>query len=83
MNRTRLAYLRGELEAEQISYGELAEIESAFSCIDPATLPEPAENASARDMLDELEARLPQHEEMRLRGECHGCRNLPTEGGDE
>lgn len=57
MDTTRIEYLRGELEAERISYGELLEIQSAFETIDHATLPEPAENATAADMLDEIEAR--------------------------
>lgn len=57
MNRLRIAQLRRELDAERISYGELAEIDEAFEQIDPETLPEPAENAMAGDKLDELEAR--------------------------
>lgn len=57
MTRTRIAELRAELEAERISYGELAEIESAFEEIPDAELPEPRENAMASDMLDELESR--------------------------
>ena len=32
----RLEYLRGEIEAERISYGELAELESLARFIDPA-----------------------------------------------
>jgi hypothetical protein len=57
MDVSRVRQLRSELEAERISYGELAEIESAFAEIDPAELGESAANASAGDMLDELEAR--------------------------
>jgi len=56
VNRARLAYLRGELEAEQISMGELAEIESAFENVPDALLRDRRENATASDMLDELEA---------------------------
>ena len=32
----RLAYLRGEIEAERISYGEIAELQSLAEFIDPA-----------------------------------------------
>lgn len=56
--RLRVAQLRRMVEAESISYGEMAEIDSMFEEIDPATLPEPAENAMALDRLDEIEARL-------------------------
>ena len=59
MELSRIRELRTELNAERISYGELAEIEEAFATIDPSTLPEPAENAMAGDMLDELESRAP------------------------
>lgn len=58
MDLSRIRELRAELEAERLSYGELLEIDEAFEEIDPATLPEPAENAMAGDKLDELEARL-------------------------
>jgi hypothetical protein len=34
--RERLEYLRGELRAERISYGELAELESLVPHIDPS-----------------------------------------------
>ena len=57
MNLERITYLRGELEAERISRGELAEIEAAFDLLDPATLRDLPENAMASDMLDELEVR--------------------------
>ena len=33
--KDRLKYLRGELEAERISYGELAELQSLAEHIDP------------------------------------------------
>jgi hypothetical protein len=58
MDAARIAELRVELEAERISIGELIEIQGEFEKIDPATLPEPAENAMTSDMLDEIEARL-------------------------
>ena len=58
MDAARIAELRAELEAERISMGELIEIQGEFEKIDPTTLPEPAENAMASDMLDEIEARL-------------------------
>jgi len=34
--KQRLEYLRGELRAEQISYGELFELESLAAYIDPS-----------------------------------------------
>jgi len=33
--KERLEYLRGELQAERISYGEIAELQSLASCIEP------------------------------------------------
>ncbi len=33
---SRLEYLRGEIEAERISYGEIAELQSLASYIDPS-----------------------------------------------
>jgi len=58
MDLQRIKELRAALEAEEISYGELMEIDEAFETeIDPATLHEPAENAMAGDRLDELEAK--------------------------
>ncbi|HUG50145.1 MAG TPA: hypothetical protein VLZ78_04025 [Terrimesophilobacter sp.] len=53
---SRIKFLRGELEAEQISMGELAEIESAFEDVPDSFLSDVRENATASDMLDELEA---------------------------
>ncbi len=58
MNRARIQELRAELDAERISYGELAEIASAFDEIDPATLSGEPEDATAVDMLNELEDRI-------------------------
>lgn len=57
MDKQRIKELREALR-EGISYGELAEIESAFDEIPDEYLPEPRENALAEDMLNELEARL-------------------------
>ena len=58
MKLSRIRELRVEVEAERISYGELYEIQSAFEELDPATLRDRPENATASDMLDELEAAL-------------------------
>ena len=58
MNLSRIQYLRGELEAEEISLDELLEIEAAFATIPDDELPEPRENAMASDMLNELENRI-------------------------
>lgn len=57
MNKTkaRIDYLRTELENESISLLELLEIQEAFELLDTATLREEPENASAEDMLDEVE----------------------------
>jgi len=54
MTTARINELRKELEAERISYGELAEIEAAFAEIPDSSLSEARENATAADMLDEL-----------------------------
>ena len=34
--KSRLEYLRGEIEAERISYGEIAELQSLAEYIDPS-----------------------------------------------
>ncbi len=59
MNRQRIAELRALVEAEEMSWGDVADLQGEFEKIDPATLPEPAENAGWSDMLDEIENRLP------------------------
>lgn len=56
MNLSRINELRTELTHERISTSELIEIESAFEELDPATLSDLPENATASDMLDELES---------------------------
>lgn len=58
MDLSRILYLRGELEAEEISYGELCEIEDAFKKIPDSELRDDRESAMAADMLEELEARV-------------------------
>lgn len=58
MDISRIKYLRGELESEQISYSELSEIETAFAEIPDGELRDVRENAMAGDMLDELESRV-------------------------
>jgi hypothetical protein len=59
MDRKRIAELRALVEAEEMSWGDVADLQGEFEKIDPATLPEPAENAGWGDMLDEIENRLP------------------------
>ena len=54
MNMQRIAELRTALEDENISYAELAEIESAFIELPDEVLRDSRENATAGDMLDEL-----------------------------
>lgn len=53
--RDRLEYLRAELDAERIDLSELSEIEQAFSELPDESLRDLRENATASDMLDELE----------------------------
>lgn len=55
MTLERIKQLRTELEAERISYGELAEIEAGFAELPDEVLSDRRENALASDMLDELE----------------------------
>lgn len=59
IDHDRLVYLRGESDAERLSWGEVIEIQEAFEEIPDAELPEPRENALISDMLGELEARDP------------------------
>lgn len=66
LSRERVTELRAALDDGHISYGELAEIDAAFEQIDPATLPDAPENAMADDKLAELEALLPDVEDLRL-----------------
>lgn len=56
MNGNELKELRASLEAESISYGELALIENEFEGVPDSFLNEPRENATASDMLDTIEA---------------------------
>jgi hypothetical protein len=58
MTRQRIAELRALVKDESMSWGDVADLQGEFEKIDPATLPEPAENAGFGDMLDEIEARL-------------------------
>lgn len=58
MSLNRIKQMRATLEAEDISYGELAELNDAFLQIPESELPEPRENAMAADQLDELEQRV-------------------------
>ena len=55
---SRLHYLRGELEAEEISLEEVSEIEAAFAEVPDVELTDLRENAMASDMLDVLEGRV-------------------------
>lgn len=56
MNLSRINELRTELTHERISTSELIEIETAFAELDPTTLSDLPENATASDMLNELES---------------------------
>ena len=58
MNLSRIHYLRGELDAEEISLEELSEIEAAFAEVPDSELTDLRENAMASDMLDVLEGRV-------------------------
>lgn len=59
MDLSRIKQLRAELDAECIDLLELSEIEEAFNKIPDAELRDLRENATASDMLDELEERVP------------------------
>lgn len=56
MNKTTIKKLRKKLDNESISYDEIDDIESAFAEIPNKKLRDLRENATASDMLDELEA---------------------------
>lgn len=51
-----LQELRESVENENLSYGELLEIQSLFDTVPDSSLREDRENAMASDMLDEIEA---------------------------
>lgn len=55
----QIKYLREELESGSIDFTELAEIEQAFKEIPDEKLRDLRENATAKDMLDELENNKP------------------------
>ena len=55
MDKTTIKKLRKKLDNENISYGEIADIESAFAEIPDEQLRDYRENAMVGDMLDELE----------------------------
>ncbi len=55
MSVNRIKYLRETVEAEDISMGELSEIQDAFDQVPVHLLRDERENALAGDMLDELE----------------------------
>ena len=68
MNLQRIKELRVELDAERISYGELAEIDEAFNELVASgyELRDLPENAMASDQLEELEqAILDTHHQLR------------------
>lgn len=80
MNLARIEYLRGELEAERISYGELAEIDDAFAELNPATLRDRPENATAGDMLEELADHANRTNERLRAGRCPECGSVVRKG---
>lgn len=55
MDKTTIKKLRKKIDNENISYGEIADIESAFAEIPDEQLRDLRENAMVGDMLDELE----------------------------
>jgi hypothetical protein len=59
MTKQRLKYLRQANEAENLSLGELIEIQAAFEQIPDDKLRDLRENAMASDMLEEIESNLP------------------------
>ena len=56
MDRETYRSLRASLDAESISYGELALIEDVFATVPDSVLRDHRENAMADDMLDEIAA---------------------------
>ena len=58
LTRERLAELRALVEDESLSWGDVADLQGAFEMLDPATLRDAPENATAIDMVEELEARM-------------------------
>lgn len=58
MDISRIKYLRDALDHENIDLEELSEIETAFAEIPDEELRDLRENATASDMLDELEGRI-------------------------
>lgn len=55
MNLDRVKQLMIECDEERLSYGEIAEIETAFAEVPDHALRDLRENASAGDMLEEIE----------------------------
>lgn len=55
MDKTTIKKLRKKLDNANISYGEIADIKSAFAEIPDEKLRDLRENAMASDMLDEIE----------------------------
>ena len=55
MEKSRIEYLREQLEKEIISTSEILEIEHAFAKIPDSRLSDARENAMAYDMLNELD----------------------------
>jgi hypothetical protein len=55
MKLSRIKELQIESEHERLSMGELVEIQDAFELIPDEQLSDERENATASDMLDELE----------------------------
>lgn len=64
MNIGKIQYLRGELDKECIDLEELSEIEEAFKLIPDEELRDLRENATASDMLDEIESRVSKMERI-------------------
>lgn len=79
IDRKRSRELRAALDAEEISMGELAEIDSAFHEIPRRELRDLPENATAEDQLDEIDAARARHALDRLhtaRSDASCARNI-------
>lgn len=79
IDRKRSRELRAALDAEEISYSELAEIESAFREIPRRELRDLPKNAMAGDQLDEIDAKRARDALTRLhdaRSDASCARNL-------
>lgn len=73
MNRNRINELRAVLQDESISFAELVEIEDRFAAVPDWKLRDFRVNATAADMLDDLEDELPPDHRYNPAPFCSKC----------